>query len=87
MCDECLIGFFSNFLSVAIFIMNFIYAIWGLILPNDEKRENFEHYIMQLETYVNIVSYSDAVLIPIKIILIIMLRYCCCNRKERDDFP
>ena len=65
--------------SVCILILNGICAIWGFILPHSNIKKDVEEYAKQLELYVNIVSYSDVVLIPLKVILIILMKACLCN--------
>lgn len=65
--------------SFFILLLNGICAIWGFILPHSATKSNIEQYTKTLEAYVNVVSYSDAVLIPLKLILIILMKACLCN--------
>ena len=65
--------------SVFILLLNGICAIWGFILPHSNLKNDVEQYTKTLETYVNVVSYSDVVLIPLKVVLIILMKACLCN--------
>lgn len=69
--------------------MNGIYVIWGLMIPNSQAKEVWGEYIQKLELYVNVVSYSDAVVLPLKIISMILVKWCCCKcekmTKRNDD--
>ena len=69
--------------------MNGMYVIWGLMIPNSQAKEVWGEYIQKLELYVNVVSYSDAVILPLKIISMILVKWCCCKcekmAKKNDD--
>lgn len=81
----------NGLLSLAILVMNGVYAIWGLFLTksNSSKREDLAEYISTLERYANIVSYSDSVLVPLKIIVLLLVKRCChikiCEHSSSDD--
>ena len=68
--------------------MNGVYVVWGLMIPNSQAKEVWNDYIRKLELYVNVVSYSDAVILPLKIISMILVKWCCCECKKmtkKDD--
>ena len=69
--------------------MNGIYAIWGIMLPHSKAKDVWKEYIDKLELYVNMVSYSDAVMLPLKIVSMILVKWCCCKCekmvKEKSD--
>jgi hypothetical protein len=75
----CGLEILDALLSVFILLLNGICAIWGFILPHSNLREDVKKYTETLELYVDIVSYSDAVLIPLKVITIILVKACICN--------
>lgn len=85
---ECIsLNIINTLLSIVIVIMNGIYVIWGLMLPHSEAKEVWKEYIERLELYVNVVSYSDAVILPMKIVAMILLKwFCCkCNKKMKQE--
>lgn len=89
-CLECIsINLINTLLSIVIILMNGIYVIWGLMMPNSQAKEVWGEYIQKLELYVNVVSYSDAVILPLKIVSMILVKYCCCKcekiAKRNDD--
>lgn len=91
-CLECIsINLINTLLSIVIILMNGIYVIWGLMIPNSQAKEVWGEYIQKLELYVNVVSYSDAVILPLKIVSMILVKWCCCKcekmakRNEDDD--
>lgn len=89
-CLECFsINIVNTLLSIVIVLMNGIYAVWGLMLPNSQSKEVWGEYAQKLELYVNVVSYSDAVILPLKIISMILVKWCCCKceklaKKDND---
>ena len=90
-CMECVsMNMIDTILSIIIILMNGIYVIWGLMLPHSSAKEVWKDYIDKLELYVNMVSYSDAVMLPLKIISMIIVKWCCCKckqmLKEEDEF-
>lgn len=88
-CWTCFsIKFIDTFLSVVIVIMNGVYAVWGILIPNSETKEQWIDYKNKLETYVNLVSYSDIVILPLKVLSMVLLKWCCCkceNVAKRGD--
>lgn len=85
---ECItLNIINTLLSIVIVIMNGIYVIWGLMLPHSEAKEVWKEYIERLELYVNVVSYSDAVILPMKVVAMILLKwFCCkCNKKMKQE--
>ena len=90
-CMECVsMNMIDTLLSIIIILMNGIYVIWGLMLPHSSAKETWKEYIDKLELYVNMVSYSDAVMLPLKIVSMIIVEWCCCKckrmLKEEDEF-
>lgn len=87
-CMECItLNIINTLLSIVIILMNGIYVIWGLMLPHSQAKEVWKEYIERLELYVNVVSYSDAVILPMKIVAMILLKwFCCkCNKQLKQD--
>ena len=90
-CLECIsINLINTLLSIVIVLMNGIYVVWGLMIPNSQSKEVWGEYIQKLELYVNVVSYSDAVILPLKIVSMILVKWCCCKceklaKKEDGD--
>lgn len=75
-------------LSIVIVVMNGVYAVWGILIPNSQSKEQWNDYKNKLEFYVNLVSYSDIVVLPLKVLSMIMLKWCCCkceNGLKRGD--
>lgn len=70
----------NGVLSLAFLISNAVYAIWGLVIRNKApsmKRDKLGEYVNMLDHYVNVVSFIDCVIVPLKVILFITIRYCC----------
>lgn len=93
-CLNCIsINIINTLLSIVIVLMNGIYVIWGLMIPNSQTKDAWGDYVQKLELYVNVVSYSDAVVLPLKIISMILVKWCCCkcekmakmNDNDNDD--
>ena len=89
-CMQCMtINLMDTILSIILIIMNGIYAIWGIMLPHSKAKDVWKEYIDKLELYVNMVSYSDAVMLPLKIVSMILVKWCCCKCekmvKEKSD--
>lgn len=89
-CLKCIsINLINALLSIVIVLMNGIYVIWGLMIPNSQTKDVWGEYIQKLELYINVVSYSDAVVLPLKIISMILVKWCCCEcekmAKRNDD--
>lgn len=88
-CWSCFsVKIIDTLLSIVIVIMNGVYAIWGILLPNSKTKEHWNDYKNKLELYVNLVSYSDIVILPLKILSMVLLKWCCCkceNSLKRDD--
>ena len=90
-CIECIsINLINTLLSIVIVIMNGIYVVWGLMLPHSQAKEVWKDYIERLELYVNVVSYSDAVVLPLKIVSMILVKWFCCKcekmaKNDSDD--
>lgn len=82
-----------NFLlSATLLIMNGVHAIWGMVIKYqaNTKRDDMKSYMDKLELYLNIVSYSDSVLVPLEVIMSIIVKKCCCpttvmHRNRGDD--
>lgn len=79
----------NGLLSLVLLVMNGVYAIWGLcIRSSSSKRDNLVKYIDQLEFFTNLVSYTDGVVVPFKIIILLLLKRCCgvrCGSSDSDD--
>ena len=87
-CLECItLNVINTLLSLIIIVMNGIYAIWGIILPHSDAREVWKEYIDKLELYVNVVSYSDAVVLPLKIICMLVVKWLCCSCQKHFAPP
>ena len=91
-CCSCLasldwIKVINCLLSLALLIANGAYAVWGIFMRqyNRDKRDDLKAYIDRLEQFQNVVSYSDAVLVPVKVIMMIIVRKFCCNDCGVDD--
>lgn len=82
-CCECfIINIVNAILSVVIVLMNGVYVVWGLMLPSSKNKEVWNDYKKKLELYVSVVSYSDAVVLPLKLITMILVKWCCCQCKK-----
>lgn len=89
MCDDyCpkfqILNVINCMLSVTLLVLHGVYAIWGLILPYASDRDKLRDYIDNLELYLNVVTYSDSVLIPLKVLFGILVKKCCCNHVKRN---
>lgn len=91
-CWSCFsVKLIDTVLSVVIVAMNSVYAIWGILIPNSETKEHLNDYKNKLELYVNLVSYSDIVILPLKVLSMVMLKWCCCKcenvaKKDEDEY-
>ena len=85
-CAQCIIiEFFDIILSAFIYVLNGVAALWGLILPSTAVKEDINKYVAHLETYVNIISYSDVILIPLKLVLLVVMKWCLCDCRRAID--
>ena len=75
----CGLELLDAIVSFFILLLNGVCAIWGFILPHSSVKQDIEQYTKTLEAYVSVVSYSDAVLIPLKLVLIVLMKACLCN--------
>lgn len=96
MCEVLSLGFVDTILSFVIFGMNVIYVIWGWFMPNEgssnpdsqaslPEREDLNDLINKLKSYTNFVTYTDSIAIPLKILLLVLIRYACCKKKETEQ--
>ena len=84
MCEFLSLGLIDTILSFVIFIMNIIYTVWGWFIPNDPNRTEFNEHMEKLKSYLNFVTYSDSLVLPIKIIIIVLIQYVLCKKKGRS---
>ena len=77
MCEVLSLGFVDTILSFVIFGMNVIYVI--------PEREDLNDLINKLKSYTNFVTYTDSIAIPLKILLLVLIRYACCKKKETEQ--
>ena len=84
MCEFLSLGLIDTILSFLIFIMNIIYTVWGWFIPNDPNRTEFSEHMEKLKSYLNFVTYSDSLVLPIKIIIIVLIQYVLCKKKGQS---
>lgn len=87
-CAKCVtINLLNGIMSIVLVFMNCIYAVWGFILPRSDARVEWKNYAEKLETYLNVVSYSDSLMIPLKITTMLLAKWCCCkcNKMSKDE--
>lgn len=87
-CARCLtVNVLNGIMSVIVVLMNGVYAVWGLFLPRSDGMTAWKEYAEKLETYLNVVSYSDSILIPIKVVTMILAKWCCgkMSKKRKDE--
>ena len=88
MCDtlfSCFsLSFVDTLVSALIFVLNVLYVLWGWFTPNDPQREDLSEYIQKLKSYLNFVTYSDSFMLPIKVLLLVLLRYMCCKKDKSE---
>ena len=82
MCEFLSLGLIDTILSFVIFIMNIIYTVWGWFIPNDPNRTEFNEHMEKLKSYLNFVTYSDSLVLPIKIIIIVLIQYVLCKKDK-----
>lgn len=97
LCGECVkcisLNLFNNILTIIVVLMNGIYAAWGLFIPRSAGRVAWKDYAEKLEVYLDVVSYSDSILIPLKTVTMLLVKWCCCKcdkgakKKDDDDDP
>ena len=84
MCEFLSLGLIDTILSFVIFSMNIIYTVWGWFIPNDPNRDEFNEHMEKLKSYLNFVTYSDSLVLPIKIIIIVLIQYVLCKKKGQS---
>lgn len=88
MCDtlfSCFsLSFVDTLVTALIFVLNVLYVVWGWFTPNDPQREDLSEYIQKLKSYLNFVTYSDSFMLPIKVLLLVLLRYMCCKKNKQE---
>lgn len=50
-----------------------------------EIQEEIEKYIESLENFMSFVTYSDSFVLPLKIIILIILKVVCCGNKNKTE--
>lgn len=63
-------------------LMNGIYSAWGYMIyfgADASKRDNMKKYIDNVETYLEIVTISESIVVPLKVIFVILVRNSCCS--------
>ena len=81
MCEILGLGFADAILSFVIFVLNIVYVAWGWFMPNSDEKEDLQFVIQKLQSYLNFVTYSDSIALPLKILLLILL----LRRSRRKD--
>ena len=94
MCETLSLDFVDIILSFIIFGLNIIYIIWGWLMPNNEEREGeamsaareeLKEVIQKLQSYTNFVTYSDSIALTVKILLLMLIRYWLCKKKNNEE--
>lgn len=88
MCEigSCLsMSFVDSLVSVLIFVLNCFYVLWGWVTPNDPAREELEEYIQKLKSYLNFVTYSDSIMLMVKVIVILIIKYMLCKSNDNTE--
>ena len=85
MCEILSLGFLDAVLSLVIFVMNIIYVVWGWFIPDDPNREEFSQHMEKLKSYLNFVTYSDSLALPVKILIMILIQYFVCRKKKMNN--
>lgn len=85
MCEILSLGFLDAVLSLVIFVMNIIYVVWGWFIPDDPNREEFSQHMEKLKSYLNFVTYSDSLALPVKILIMILIQYFVCRKKNNEQ--
>ena len=85
MCECFSLTFIDAILSFIIFGMNIIYVLWGWFTPNDPNRQNFQEQIQELKNYMNFVTYSDSLALFLKLLVLILMKYLCCECSHRPS--
>lgn len=87
-CTETIIKVVGLCLSITLLIMNGVYTIWGLFLPKgteSEDREELKRRMETLELYKDVVSYSDAIMVPANAIFWVLSHFWCKSLKKMND--
>ena len=84
MCEILSLGFLDAILSLVIFVMNIIYCVWGWFIPDDPNREEFSQHMEKLKSYLNFVTYSDSLALPVKILIMFLIQYFVCRKKKMN---
>lgn len=89
MCIFDWVQFIGLLLSAALLTMNGVYTIWGLCIPKTDvenaDREKLQRYIEKLDMYKDVISYSDAVMVPLNAIYWVVSHFCCKSLLDKDD--
>ena len=85
MCEILSLGFLDAILSLVIFVMNIIYCVWGWFIPDDPNREEFSQHMEKLKSYLNFVTYSDSLALPVKILIMFLIQYFVCRKKKMNN--
>ena len=84
MCEILSSTFIDAILSIVILVMNLVYVIWGLFMPNDTDREDLKEIIDRLNTYTSFITYSGSGLLILKFgLLIFIFVFCKINKSEQ----
>lgn len=77
--------FVDTIISLAILALNIIYIVLGWFQTSYNQREKIEEYIKSLESFLSFVTYSDSFVVPIKILLLILIKFACCKNKNEEN--
>lgn len=88
MCIFDWVQFIGLLLSATLLTMNGVYTVWGLFIPKeseDADREKLLKYMDKLEMYKDVVSYSDAIVVPLNAIYWVVSHFCCKSLLDKDS--
>lgn len=80
----CTLNLLNDLLSMILIVMNGVYAIWGWLIPSSNARTVWKTYAEQLQIYINLVTYSDSLLVPMKVVTMILIKWAVCNCKHEN---
>ena len=85
MCELITSTLLDSILSIIILLMNIVYVIWSIILPNDDAKEYIKELIEKMKTFKSYLLFSDGDLLLLKIGFIIFIYSSC--KKQASSLP
>ena len=84
----------DSVVNVGFILLNIVYTIWGWVSPNESRLCDtsdsssacipIANLVEKLESFRQFVKYSDMIFIPVRIALMLLVRYTCYQQRTTE---